>query len=107
MRRISGLLLITLACFSISFKGDNAPKADLHTIMLIKNEGFGDSKVMNTLFELTDVNGPRLTGSTGMKNAEKWAKEKLESWGLQNVAIEPWGGFGRGWEINKSYLAMT
>jgi carboxypeptidase Q len=56
---------------------------------------------------MTDVNGPRLTGSTGMKNAEKWAKERLASWGLENVKIEPWGGFGKGWEINKSYVAMT
>ncbi len=62
---------------------------------------------METLFQLTDVNGPRLTGSTGMRNAEKWCKERLESWGLDNAHIEPWGGFGKGWEINKSYVAMT
>ena len=107
MNKITGVLLIAFAFVFVSFKGDKIEKVDLHTIMLIKNEEFGNSKVMQTLFEMADVNGPRLTGSTGMKNAEKWAKEKLESWGLENAAIEPWGGFGKGWDINKCYLAMT
>ncbi len=107
MNRITGALLLAASCILISFKGDNTEKVDLHTIMLIKNEGFGNSQVMKTLSELTDVNGPRLTGSPGMKSAEKWAKEKLESWGLEHVAIEPWGSFGKGWEINKAYVAMT
>lgn len=107
MKKITGLLLIACAFVFVAFKGDNDDKADLHTIMLIKNEGFSNSKVMQTLFELCDVNGPRLTGSPGMKNAEKWCKEKLQSWGLENAAIEPWGGFGKGWEINKCYVAMT
>ncbi|MCD6012175.1 MAG: peptidase [Flavipsychrobacter sp.] len=107
MHRLTIALLAAFALILISFKGDNAEKADLRTIMLIKNEGFGNSKVMQTLFELCEVNGPRLTGSPGMKSAEKWCKEKLQSWGLENAAIEPWGGFGKGWEINKCYVAMT
>lgn len=107
MNRITGALLLAASCILVSFKGDNTEKVDLHTIMLIKNEGFGNSQVMKTLSELTDVNGPRLTGSPGMKSAEKWAKEKLESWGLEHAAIEPWGSFGKGWEINKAYVAMT
>ena len=107
MSKISSLLLLATAVAAISFKGDHSEKVDLHTIVKIKNEGFNNSKVMNTMFELTDVNGQRLTGSTGMKNAEKWARQKLEGWGLANAKIEPWGGFGKGWEINKSYVAMT
>ncbi len=107
MRKITGIFLIGIACIGLSFTGDNNGKADLKTIEKIKQEGLSNSQVMQTLFELTDANGPRLTGSQGMKNAEKWAKEKLESWGMKNVAIEPWGSFGKGWEINKSYVAMT
>lgn len=104
MKKISIALVAISAFIFLSFRGDNA---DLHTVMLIKNEGFNNSKVMQTLFELCDVNGPRLTGSPGMKSAEKWCKDKLQSWGLEHAAIEPWGGFGKGWEINKSYVAMT
>ncbi len=107
MNRITLVILTALAFVFVAFKGDNAEKADLHTVMLIKNEGFNNSKVMQTLFELCDLNGPRLTGSPGMKSAEKWCKEKLQNWGLENAAIEPWGGFGKGWEINKCYVAMT
>jgi carboxypeptidase Q len=117
MKRICGLSLLLAGCLLVSFKGKKnktvhsvvtkEDKADLHAIALIKNEGFNDSKVMETLFELTDVNGPRLTGSTGMRKAEDWTRAKLWEWGLENVAIEPWGGFGKGWEINKSYVAMT
>lgn len=107
MKKLTCSILAALVFLLVSFKSDNTERADLHTVMLIKNEGFSNSKVMRTLFELTDVNGPRLTGSPGMKNAEQWAKAKLESWGLANAAIEPWGGFGKGWEINKAYVAMT
>jgi carboxypeptidase Q len=104
MKKLSFLLLATVAFCSLSFKG-NEPNA--HITDMIRNEGFNNSKIMQTLFEMTDVNGPRLTGSTGMKHAEEWAKEKLKGWGLDNVHIEPWGGFGKGWDINKCYVAMT
>lgn len=107
MNKITGGLLIAATFLCASFKGDKNEQADLHTIMLIKNEGFNNSKVMETMFQMTDVNGPRLTGSAGMKSAEKWCRERLESWGLSNAKIEPWGSFGKGWEINKAYVAMT
>jgi carboxypeptidase Q len=107
MKKIAGYGLMFVALLSMSFRGDRTERVDMHAIMLIKKEGFDNSKVMRSLFELTDVNGPRLTGSDGMKNAENWAAKKLKSWGLQNVKIERWGGFGMGWEINKSYVAMT
>ncbi len=100
-------MLLAAAVTILSFKGDHSEKVDLKIVTKIKNEGFNNSQVLKTMFELTDVNGPRLTGSTGMKNAEKWARQKLADWGLANAKIEPWGGFGKGWEINKCYVAMT
>ena len=106
MKNKAILLLTCIAVFSLSFKGDTDERVDLHTIVKIKNEGFNNSKVMETLFQLTDVIGPRLTGSTGMKNAEAYTCKQLKEWGL-TAKIEPWGGFGKGWEIEKSYLAMT
>lgn len=101
------LTLLVVTCFCLSFKGDNADRADIGMVMKIKNEGFNNSKVMDLLFQLTDVNGPRLTGSAGMKAAEEWARKTFSDWGLDNAAIEPWGGFGKGWEIQKSYIAIT
>ena len=106
MKNTLGILLAFFALCCLSFTGDRAEKVDMRVMGLIRNEGFNNSKVMETLFQMSDLNGPRLTGSTGMKNAERWAKQRLESYGLK-AKIEPWGGFGKGWEINKSYLAMT
>jgi hypothetical protein len=76
-------------------------------LTLIKSEGFDNSKVMETLFQLTDVMGPRLTGSAGLLRAEQWARQQLADWGLVRASLEPWGGFGRGWETQKCYVAMT
>ncbi len=82
-------------------------KVDLQVVEKIKDEGLNRSQVMKTAFYLTDVIGPRLSGSTGLKNANEWTKRQLVEWGLANAAIEPWGQFGRGWEIEKSYIAMA
>ncbi len=102
------LFFLSAAIFSaLSFRGKDDIDADLTVINQIKQEGFNNSQVMDLLFELTDVNGPRLTGSAGMRSAQAWAKKKMEGWGLSNVAIEPWGTFGKGWETEKCYVAMT
>jgi len=82
-------------------------KLNLDVINKIKEEGLKNSKVMDIAFQLTDVNGPRLSGSPGFTKAAKWAKSEMEKWGLENAALEPWGEFGRGWELQRSYVAMT
>lgn len=70
----------------------------------IKDEGLNRSQVMQILSYLTDVIGPRLTGSPQMKRANEWTRAKLAEWGLQNARLESWGPFGRGWEL-KSFSA--
>jgi hypothetical protein len=80
---------------------------DLQIIEKIKDEGLNRSQVMKTAFYLTDVIGPRLSGSAGLKHANEWTRQQLTDWQLTNAAIEPWGEFGRGWDIEKSYVAMT
>ena len=107
MNRFAFVVVVVMSCICLSFTGDKTEKVDLHMVARIKNEGFNNSKVMETMYQMTDEVGPRLTGSTGMKNAEQWAKTRLQEWGLDNVAIEPWGGFGKGWEVQKSYAALT
>jgi hypothetical protein len=67
----------------------------------IKDEGLNRSQVMQTLSYLTDVIGPRLTGSPNMKHANEWTRDKLAAWGLQNAHLEAWGPFGRGWSLQK------
>src|SRR5687767_3668358 len=65
----------------------------------IKEEATKRSEVMRTLNHLTNVIGPRLTGSPGMKRANEWTRDKLAEWGLANAKLEPWGPFGRGWVL--------
>lgn len=73
-------------------------------ITRIKEEGLKRSQVMETLSYLSDVIGPRLTGSPNMKRANEWTRDQLTKWGLQNSHLEPWGPFGRGWVL-KSFSA--
>ncbi len=73
----------------------------------IRDEGMNHSQVMEIVFNLTDANGPRLMQSPGYFKAANWAKTKLASWGLVNANLEAWGNWGKGWELEKYYLAMT
>ena len=57
------------------------------------------SNVMEIAHWITDYNGPRLTGSPGLDNATKWVVDELNNWGMNNVHLQEWGPFGRGWEM--------
>ena len=102
MKRIS-LLPIFILISTILIAQE---RVDLDIIYKIKQEGLQNSKVMETAFYLTDVSGSRLTGSDGLKIAGDWAVNQLSEWGLQNANLEKWGEFGKGWDIDKSYVAM-
>ena len=72
-------------------------RADLDAVHRIKDEGLQRSEVMETAWQLTEVFGPRLTNSPGMRAAGEWAVQRLAGWGLSNAHKAPWGPFGRGW----------
>src|SRR5262245_62034002 len=80
---------------------------DQRVIARIKTEGFQHSQVMETLFYLTDVYGPRLRGSANYKAAAEWAVKTLNQWGLSNAQLEPGGFTGVGWTVNKFNVEMT
>jgi hypothetical protein len=75
--------------------------SDLAVVHRIRQEAMQKSQVMEHLFYLTDVHGPRLSNSPGFTAAAKWVAERGKQWGLQNVALEKWGPFGRGWSQSK------
>jgi hypothetical protein len=75
-------------------------QVDLNTIHRIKEETLGrSSKVMDHVFYLTDVNGPRLQNSKGYRAAGDWAVKRLKEYGLSNVHLETWAPFGKGWNL--------
>src|SRR5258708_1431394 len=90
--RLLALLLLTTATMALAEE-----KVDLAAINRIKTEAFDHSKVMDHAFYLTDVYGPRLTGSPGLKAAAEWAVKQFTTWGLAGANLEKWGPFGRGW----------
>jgi hypothetical protein len=56
-----------------------------------------DSEIMANLTYLSDMIGPRLTGSAAVKRANEWAAEKMRAYGLDNVHLEGWT-IPVGWE---------
>ncbi|HSS18600.1 MAG TPA: M20/M25/M40 family metallo-hydrolase [Pyrinomonadaceae bacterium] len=77
------------------------PRDPNDPIERIKDEGMNRSQVMKTLSYLSDVIGPRLTASPGMKRSNDWTRGQLAGWGLQNAHLEAWGPFGRGWTLKR------
>lgn len=103
-RCAAGVLALSLLP-AIGMAQNAAVPADV--IDKIKDEGINRSQVMQTLSYLSDVIGPRLTGSPSLKMANEWTKDKLSTWGLQNAHLEAWGPFGRGWSLEKFSIQVT
>jgi len=92
--------------------GAAGEKIDYEAINKIKEQGLQpqNSKVMEISSWLTDVYGPRLTGSPNTQKAGEWAVAKMKEWGLQNVSLEKWPDqtqFPRGWANEKFYMAAV
>jgi hypothetical protein len=63
----------------------------------IREEGMSRSRILPTVHVLTDVYGPRLTGSPNLKAAGEWAIQQLREWGMANAHLEPWDFGYSGW----------
>jgi hypothetical protein len=97
-----GLGVLLAVCWAA-----DTEKVDLGALHRIRTEAFGsNSRVMDTLFYLTDVYGPRLTGSPNIRDAADWSTKKMKEWGLSNVKLEAWGPFGRGWAATRFSAMM-
>lgn len=108
-KNLAFLVLASIAMqgLAIGQTGTAAVPANDDWVSKIKDEGMNRSQAMATIRYMTDVIGPRLTNSPGQKRANQWTKETLEKWGLKNGAVDPWGTFGRGWEIKNFQATVT
>ena len=106
-RRIPVLIALVVATFAWPLAADwpTSEKLDLDAVYRIKDEGLVRSKVMEIESYLTDVYGPRLTGSPNIKEAATWAQKAMTEWGLSNVHTETFP-FGRGWQ-NQRFVALA
>src|SRR3954465_14488769 len=93
MRR--AVLVMALAAGAMAFVTAQSEKLDYAMLGRIRDEGLNRSQVMDHVSWLSDVYGPRLTGSPGIQQASEWAMKTFRGWGLTNGPQERWS-FGKG-----------
>src|SRR5215813_702099 len=94
------LLVALIACSGTTINAQLPnEKADLDVISRIRDRESKQSQVREMVGYLTDVSGPRLTGSPNLKKAQQYVLERLQEWGAANAHLEGWGPFGRGWAV--------
>ena len=91
-------LVLLLAASAATFVVAQSDRLDYAMLGRIRDEGLNRSQVMDHVSWLSDVYGPRLTGSPGIQQASEWAMKTFREWGLANVHQEPWS-FGKGWSL--------
>jgi carboxypeptidase Q len=106
IRKLSLLFLLPLLLPSFpSTAGAAEEPVDYSMMTRIRDEGLHRSQVMDTLYHLTDVIGPRLTGSPQLKAANEWTRDRMAGWGLANSHLEGYP-FGRGWSFSGCQVRM-
>ena len=103
---VAYILLALMVMPSIAAVSSPSEPIDLEMVTRIRQEGVRNSQVMQTLSEITDRLGARVTGSPNMKAANEWTRDQLEKMGLVNAHIESYP-FGRGWEMEGSSVRMV
>ena len=104
MRRTFWLIVALVSLASAGSLG--AQRRDRDMIAAIRVEGLHRSQVMETVGWLSDVYGPRLTGSSAIEDAKSWAMQQLRQWGVANVHEERFA-FGKGWSLERFHAHMT
>lgn len=99
-------LLLVFAALGVTVVSADQEDVDLGVINRIKGEALVRSRVMDHAFFLTDVHGPRLTGSAGFLAAAAWIEERLRTYGLSNITREPID-WGRGWSLERFRAELT
>ena len=86
MKHFTLLLLANLfICLPVFAQDDDAKTDQPDPIEVIRKHGLEQSQVMDIASWITDVYGPRLTGSPMLDKATDWAVKTLKSWGMKNV----------------------
>ena len=110
LRLAAAVLMLAIATpsdlLAASSSASGADAVNLDVMTQIRQEGFRNSKVMEIEGKLTDVIGPRLTGSPAMKRANEWTRDQFTEWGLANAHLESFN-FGRGWANEYTEVRMV
>jgi hypothetical protein len=104
MRRTKSLvaLLVFALATTAPIAQEQQEKVDREMFYRIRSEAVERSQILHTLHMLTDVYGPRLTGSPNLKAASDWVVKRTTEWGLKNAHLEPWDFNRPGWHNEKA-----
>ncbi len=91
MKKIISLILL----FTFSVQFGFAQDAEINA--KIRKEAKENSQIMKTLHFLSDVYGPRLTGSPNHKAAADWSVKQMLAWGFDKAELEAWDFGHEGW----------
>lgn len=94
--------VLVLCLLTIATTSGQAPATgmDRATIGRIRTEALDQSQAMDHVWWLSEVHGPRATGTPAFEAAAAWAMQRFTGWGLQNVHQERFP-FGQGWTIER------
>ena len=81
-----------------------AQPGDAQIVSAIRQEGFERSQAMETVSWLSDVFGPRVTGTPSIEAAKDWAAERMRRWGLR--VYEERFPYGRGWSLERFHAHL-
>ncbi|QQS33451.1 MAG: M20/M25/M40 family metallo-hydrolase [Acidobacteriota bacterium] len=109
MKRISTVkhfaaLLLIVSIFTPSALFAQASRDEVYAA--IRKEGMERSTIMNSLHFLTDLYGPRLTGSPNHVNSARWAAREMLNWGFDKGELEPWQFGHPGWVLERAVGLM-
>ena len=100
LRRVVPAALVLASASALS-----AQSPDPTVIRAIQEEGLERSQAMETVSWLSDVYGPRVTGTPAIEAAGEWAATRLRDWGLE-VSEERFA-YGRGWSLERFHAHMV
>jgi hypothetical protein len=101
VRRPYWLALAILAVAPVALAQAPAPPKDDQARLTLDRRILDDarkgSEIVTNLSYLSDMIGPRLTGSANLKRATEWAAARMKAYGLSDVRLEPWT-IPEGWQ---------
>ncbi len=91
---------------TLTLAAQTAGPLDPATIARVRDEASTRSQAFDHVWWLSEVYGPRSTGTPAFAQASEWAMKQFTAWGLSNVHQERWA-FGQGWTIQRFSAVMT
>jgi hypothetical protein len=103
MRRQFKFVFAGLLLLSLTASGQPSEELKAESSRIAASVLTGTS--METLRELTDGFGGRVTGTASYQRSAEWAAEKFRSYGIENVRLEPFS-MASGWQRGPARAAI-